>query len=125
MATKTHVTLPGSKRPKDPLSKRIGPVDPKETIDVTLGLAGPKLPSPAEYVGQTLSPKELADQFGTKKADADKVAKILKKYGLKVDKVRLATQSMVVSGTAAALEAAFRPHLSMMESPTQGEYRGR
>lgn len=125
MADKTHVLLPGSRRPKDPLAKRIGPVNPKERIDVTLGLVGPKMPGPGEYVGQTLTPEELAEKFGAKQADADKVAKALKKFGIKVDDVQLATQSMRVSGTAAALEAAFKPNLSIMQSPTQGQYRGR
>jgi kumamolisin len=125
MASKTHVILPGSNRPKDPLAKRIGPVDPKEKIDVTLGLAGPKLPGADEYVNERLTPEELAEKFGTQKANADKVAKTLKKFGLKVDKVLLATQSMRVSGTAAALEATFKPRWAMMRSPTQGEYRGR
>jgi kumamolisin len=125
MASKTHVILPGSRRPKDPLATRIGPVDPKEKIDVTLGLVGPKMPGAAEYSGQTLTPEELAEKFGAKKSDADKVAKVLKKFGLKVDEVLLGTQSMRVSGTAAALEAAFKPHLAMMRSPAQGEYRGR
>jgi kumamolisin len=125
MASKAHVILPGSRRPKDPLAKRIGPVDPKEKIDVTLGLAGPKLPGANEYVNQRLTPEELAEKFGTQKANADKVAKALKKFGIKVDNVHLATQSMRVSGTAAALEAAFKPDWAMMRSPTQGEYRGR
>lgn len=125
MASPTHVILPGSRRPKDPLAKRIGPVDPKEKIDVTLGLVGPKMPDAGDYIGKTLTPEELAEKFGATKVNADKVAKALKKYGLKVGEVHLATQSMHVSGTVSAIEAAFKPHLSMMRSATQGEYRGR
>jgi kumamolisin len=125
MPSRTHVLLPGSGRPADPLSKRIGPIDPREKIDVTLGLVGPNLPSANEYVNQKLTSEELATKFGAQKATADKAAKALKKFGLKVDKVLLATQSMRVSGTAAALEAAFKPRWAMMRSPTQGEYRGR
>jgi kumamolisin len=67
----------------------------------------------------------LAEKFGASKKDADKVAKSLKKFGLKVDSVSLATRSMSVSGTAAAMEAAFKPDLAMMRAPDQGEYRGR
>jgi kumamolisin len=125
MASKTHVVLPGSHRAKDPDAIRVGNVDPKEKFPITIGLSGPKLPGPDEYVGQTLTEAELAEKFGASKADADKVAKSLKKYGLKVDRVSLATRSMSVTGTAAALEAAFKPHMSMMRSPDQGEYRGR
>jgi kumamolisin len=124
-AGKTHTLLPGSKRDKDPNAVRLGPVDPKEKTDVTIGLAGPKLPGPGEYVGQTLTPEELTAKFGASQENADKVAKALKKFGLKVDDVSLATRSMRVSGTLAAMEAAFKPHLAMMQSAVQGEYRGR
>jgi kumamolisin len=125
MATKTHVLLPGSKRAKDPDATRVGNVDPKEKFAVTIGLSGPKLPGPDEYVDQTLTPAQLVEKFGASKQEADKVAKSLKKYGLKVDSISLATRSMSVSGTAADMEAAFKPRLAMMRSPDQGEYRGR
>ena len=125
MAAKTHVVLTGSRRAKDPDATRVGDVDPKEKFAVTIGLVGPKLPGPGEYVGQTLTAAELAEKFGARQQDADKVAKSLKKFGLKVDSVSLATRSMSVSGTAAAMEAAFKPGLAMMRSPDQGEYRGR
>jgi kumamolisin len=125
MAVKTHVVLRGSNRAKDPDATKIGDVDPKETFAVTIGLTGPKLPGPDDYVNQTLTPAELAEKFGAAKEDADKVAKALKKFGIKVDSVSLETRSMIVSGTAAAMEAAFKPDLVMMRSPDQGEYRGR
>ena len=125
MASKTHVTLPGSKRGKDPHATRLGKVDPKEKIVVTIDLAGPKLPSADDFIGQTLTPQEVTEKFGAKEDDANRVAKALKRFGLKVDEVSLETRSMRVSGTAAAMEAAFKPGLQMMRSPTQGEYRGR
>ena len=56
----THVALRGSKRGKDPNAVQIGKIDPSEEIVVTIGLAGPKLPSADEAVGQTLSPEEFA-----------------------------------------------------------------
>jgi len=125
VASKKYVVLPGSKRGKDSTATRVGDVDPKEKIVVTIGLSGPKLPDANEYVGQTLTPAELADKFGANRADADKVAKSLKKFGLKVEDVSLETRSMRVSGTAAAMEAAFKPEMAIMRSARQGEYRGR
>ncbi len=125
MADKTHVALRGSRRPKDPLATRIGEVNPKEVIDLTIGLAGPKLPGPSEFLGRSLTPVELEAQFGASQENADKVAKILKKFGLKVQDVNLSARSMRVIGTAAAIEAAFKPSWAMMRSPTQDEYRGR
>jgi kumamolisin len=120
-----HVLLPGSKRAKDPHAKKIGAVDPNKHIDVTIDLAGPALPGPDEAIGRTITPEELATSYGASQADADKVAKSVKKFGLKVEDVQLATRSMRVSGTIAQMERAFKPGLVLMESPTQGQYRGR
>jgi kumamolisin len=125
MAGKTHVLLPGSKRGKDPAAIKVGDVDPKDNVVVTIGLAGPKLPSADEYVGKTLTPAELAEKFGANKSDADKVAKSLKKFGLKVEDVSLETRSMRVSGTVKAMEAAFKPGMVIMRSAREEEYRGR
>jgi kumamolisin len=125
MPSKTHVVLPGSKRGKDAGASRVRDVDPKEKIVVTIGLAGPKLPEANEYVGQTLSPEEFAEKFAANQEDANKVAKSLKKFGLKVEEVSLEARSMRVSGTAAAMEAAFKPGMVIMRSAGQGEYRGR
>ena len=125
MASKTHVVLPGSRRAKDPEAKRIGKLDPKQRIDVTIDLAGPALPKADEYVGEKLTPAQLAEKFGASKADADKVAKSLKKFGLKVEEVLLASRSMRVSGTIGQMEKAFKPGLEMMHSVRQGDYRGR
>jgi kumamolisin len=73
-----------------------------------------------------LTPEELEARFGAVKADADKVATSLKKFGLKVEEVSLATRSMRVSGTAADIEAAFKPNMAIIRSARQaGEYRGR
>ena len=125
MAKTTHVLLPGSKRSKDSSATKIGPVDPNQVIDVTITLDGPKLPGPDEYVGETLTPSEYAKRFGAKKADAQKVTATLKKFGLKTTKVSLATRSIHVSGTLAAMEAAFKPGLAIMRSSRQIDYRGR
>jgi kumamolisin len=125
MAKKTHVVLTGSKRGLDPSAVKVRDIDPNEKIVVTITLAGAKLPGPDEYVGETLTPAELAEKFGAKKADADKVAKSLKAFGLKVDSIALETRSMCVSGTAKAMEAAFKPGMAIMRSARHGEFRGR
>src|ERR1700750_1220000 len=104
-----HVILPGSKRSKNPKAIRIGATDPKEQVEVTIGLRGPKLPSADEVPSKTLTNAELDSKFDASKEDADRVAKSLTKFGLKVDQVSLATRSMRVSGTAGAMEAAFQP----------------
>ena len=122
---KTHVILRGSKRGKDPDSVQIGKIDPLEPITVTIGLDGPKLPSADESVGLTLSPQDFAQKFGASEEDADRVAASLKKFGLKVEAVSLSARTMKVSGTAKAMEAAFRPGMVLMHSAKDGDYRGR
>jgi kumamolisin len=121
----THVVLRGSERGKDPKAVEIGKIDPSEQIVVTIGLAGPKLPTADQAVGQTLSPEEFAQQYGARQVDADRVAASLKKFGLKVEDVSLVARTMKVSGTAKAMEAAFQPGMVLMRSAKDGDYRGR
>ncbi len=64
MATKAHVVLSGSKRGVEAGTIRVRDVDPTEKIVVTITLAGPKLPGPDEYVGERMTPAELAEKFG-------------------------------------------------------------
>ena len=125
MTNQTHSVLDGSTRPADKDATRVGNVDPNEVITITVGLAGPKLPGPDELVGKTMSPAEFAQKYGASQADADKVTRSLEAYGLKVDKVSLATRSMKVTGPIKAVEAAFKPGMAMMRSKQDGEYRGR
>jgi kumamolisin len=123
---KTHVILPGSHRPKDPQTVHVRDVDPKEKIDLTIKLHGPKLPGPDEHIGETITEGKLEEDYGAKRADADKVAKTLKKFGIKLESVSLATKTMRVIGTGAAIEAAFKPDMSIVRSARQaGEYRAR
>src|SRR5205085_12656347 len=84
-------------------------------------------PGADEYVGQAISPTEFAEKFGANRSDADTVAKSLRKYGLKVEDLSLTTRSMKVTGTAAAMEAAFKPNMVMLRSTrsSQREFRGR
>src|SRR5207237_425889 len=51
--------------------------------------------------------------------------RVLERYGLTVESVSLPTHSMEVSGSAAAIEAAFRPHLGIYHSAARGEFRDR
>jgi kumamolisin len=125
MSKQTHVILPGSKRGKDLQATPVGNVDPNERIDVTITLAGPKLPGPNDFVGQTITRAEFQRNFGAKKEDADRVARSLKRFGLKVDSVSLETRSMRVSGKVSAMSKAFRVKLAIMRSSRQNDYRGR
>ncbi len=124
MAKQTHVVLRGSKRAKDPYASRVGDADPNERIDVTITLAGPKLPGPNDPV-EKMTPAEFERKYGAKKKDAQAVAKSLKAFGLKIESVSLPTRSMRVSGKISDLSKAFKVKLVMMRSSRQDDYRGR
>jgi kumamolisin len=125
MASKKHVVLPGSRRKKAAGARRVGDVNARERLTLTIALRGPKLPGPDDFAGKTLDPAEFREKFAAKKADADEVAKALRPYGLRVDTVSLNTRSMRVSGTAAQIESAFKPGMVMMRTARHEIYRGR
>jgi kumamolisin len=120
-----QVALPGSKRAGKSDAKRVRDVDQNSHIEVTITLRAPDSPAADQLTGVSMSPEEFAAKFGARREDADKVASVLEGYGLKVEDISLPTCSMRVSGTAAQIEAAFRPNLAIYHSAEQGEFRGR
>ena len=72
-----------------------------------------------------LTPAQFRKKYCASPRDAQKVAKVLKGFGLKIESTTLETRSMRVSGTVAAVEAAFLARLGIYESKRQGRYRDR
>src|SRR5271157_4466628 len=120
-----HVLLKGNDRPKQADAKRIGDVDPNSHVEVTLSLRGPSLPDANALPAQPLSRDQLAASYGARQQDADKVATVLKQYGITVDEVSLLTRSLRVSGTADAIQKAFQAKLGIYHNAKQGDFRGR
>jgi len=120
-----HVDLPGSHRPIKSDARRLRDPDPAAPVTVTVELRHPDLPGADELTGKPLTSEQFAKKYSAAPADADKAAEVLKRYGLKVEAVSLATWSMTVSGPVSAMEAAFQPKLGVYFSREQGEYRGR
>ncbi|HEY6346488.1 MAG TPA: S53 family peptidase [Bryobacteraceae bacterium] len=123
--TERHVELPGSQRPAKRGAHRLRDADPHSHVEVTLTLRGPALPDADHLPKKALSREEFDMKYAASQEDADRVGQVLKGYGLKVDDVSLPTRSMRVSGTVAAIEAAFRADLGIYQSADQGEFRGR
>lgn len=117
--------LKGSKRPRQSDATRIANVDPNARIELTLSLRGPALPGANKLPAKPLTRDQFASSYGARQADADKVAAILKEYGIQVDDVSLLTRSMRVSGTAEAVQNAFQTNLGIYHSANQGDFRGR
>ena len=120
-----HVALPGSFRPLKSDATRLRGVNSHSQIEVTVTLRGPELPDAAHLPSPALSYEELEAQYGASREDADKVARSLEGYGLKVEDVSLGTRSMRVSGSVAAMVAAFQANLGIYHSAEQDEFRGR
>lgn len=125
MPASKFVKLRGSKRPKKADATRIGDIDPQVPIEVTLTLNGPKLPDANAISAGKLSAADFAAKYGAKAEDAEKVAQVLKQYGLKVEDVSLPTRSMRVVGPAKAIEKTFQADLGLYHSTSQGDFRGR
>lgn len=126
MASETHVELSGSERGRNPNAVRVREIGPTEPVTVTLALSGPKLPGPDEFVGQTMTFKELKVEFGAKEEDVKYVEKYLVKQELNVQEVSLVTRSMCVSGTAKAMKKVFEvDDCAIYHSPTQAAHRSR
>lgn len=119
-----HAVVDGSKRGRAKGARRVRDADPTKSIEVTLSLRGPELPSADELAGDPLTPAQFRKKYCASSRDADKVAKVLKKFGLKVESTSLETRSMRVSGKIGAIEAAFNARLGIYKS-VHGEFRDR
>jgi kumamolisin len=119
------VELKGSRRrpPQDSVRRR--DVDPSERIAVTVTLKGPELPPPAKMPRRPLSRREVDRKFGVRPAVIRNVERVLQSFQLSIDDVKQGGRSLRVSGSAAAMMAAFRPKLGIYELRGEGLIRGR
>lgn len=119
-----HVVLAKSHRRGAEKAERVGPVDPRSRVEVTVTLRGPKLP-PLDTTKRAISRADYERDYGASPDDVALARKELERYGLSVDEVSAMTRSIRVSGTAAQIEEAFHPGMAMYSSKEQGEFRGR
>lgn len=120
-----HAILPGTRRSLVAGARRVRDVDPNAHIEVTINLKAPDLPPIDKMPAHSLSVEELAREYGAPQNNIQKVEDTLRSYGLRIEGVGSTHRSLRVSGTAAAMESAFKPGMSIFESATQGEFRGR
>jgi kumamolisin len=119
------VPVPGSARQPLPGARATGPANPDATLELTLKLRRKKnLPALATRPKKAMTREQLAAAYGASAVDAKKVADIFEKLGLRVTKTNLATRTVHVSGTTAAIEKAFDVKLFDYQH-SGGDYRGR
>jgi kumamolisin len=133
-STSKRHTLVGSERQPMPGAKSIGAVRPDERIEVTVRVrskAAPKAPVTGgvdddKHPGQRtyLTREERAAAHGADDLDLAKVAAFAKAQGLVVVESSAARRSVVLSGDAKSLSAAFGVTLQQFEHDG-GTYRGR
>jgi kumamolisin len=134
-APRPYVALPGSERQLVPGAQEDGPLDPNETIEVTIRLRaresdaqiaaevaalGAQLPADRTY----LTPDEYAARYGADQADLTKVEQFAQESHLTVVRSDLSQRIVILSGTLHDVSAAFRVQLVQYTSP-RGNYRGR
>jgi kumamolisin len=130
-SSKRH-TIPGSDKQPVAGARPVGPVRPDERIEVTLRLRakggdaqqGGVLDDTPPAQRRYLSRDDYAAAHGTDQQDIDKVAAFAKAHGLAVVESNASRRSVVLSGDAASLGAAFGVTLQHYEHDG-GTYRGR
>jgi len=126
-----YTQLTGSEREPLPNSRPIGPVDPNETVEVTVYLRAPStgnltntIREQVQHQGRHLSREEY---IASQSADPDDVAKVVefaRTHDLTIVETDSVGRKIALAGTAAAMSAAFAIELQRYEYPG-GTYRGR
>ena len=119
--------LPGSERALLPGSRKIGPSDPQEQIQVTIFLRRGSSPNQfpdAKKLGkllpaqrQHLSRAQFASRHGARTADIKKIRTFATQNKLKVVAVSRARRSVLLGGSIAAFSRAFGVELNRYQHP--------
>jgi len=115
------VPLPGSERTRLPNVQSAGQLNESETITVTLVLRRRARVPAALIIGpETVTHEELDAQYGAETDDIALVTSTMTELGLTVTDTHQGSRRMMVSGTIAALSAAFGTTLTLVTSPQLG-----
>lgn len=136
--------LDGSERRPSPSATLLGPADANEDVTVTIVLRrrldGPPLPDPEFFLTtppaqrRRLPSGEFAAQYGASTADINQVCDFATSHSLTVVETDAARRTVVASGTAAKMNAAFAVELGCYQhdvvrrsgdNPQTETYRGR
>jgi kumamolisin len=115
------VPLPGSERTQLSNAQPAGQLNESETITVTLVLRRRARVPAALIIGpETVTHEELDAQYGAETDDIALVTSTMTELGLTVTDTHQGSRRMMVSGTIAALSAAFGTTLTLVTSPRLG-----
>jgi subtilase family serine protease len=115
------VALPGSERTQLSGVQSAGQLNESETITVTLVLRRRAQVPAALVIGpETVTHEELDARYGAETDDIALVTSTMTELGLTVTDTHQGSRRMMVSGTIAALSAAFGTTLTLVTSPQLG-----
>jgi len=127
MASNRH-SIHGSERQPLRGSRRLGPADPGERLEVTVMVRGSNPDKLQEHLrkrpSRPMTRQEYEKAHGASSADFEKVSKFASEHGLSVVERSAARRSLVLSGTVENFNRAFGVKLDVYEHPG-GTYRGR
>lgn len=117
--------LPGSHRNPVAGARHVGPVDPKEVIEVSLYLRDPAGQiTPEDGIPPRLSREEYASQHSADPADIDQVKQFAQAHGLTVVEVDPVSRRVKLAGPVNAITSAFGTDLQLYEHSGK-TFRGR
>src|ERR1700691_5541400 len=103
-----HMILPGSERVAVPGARATGRANLNATIEISLKLRRiAPLPALTGRPAATISRRTLAAKYGASPKDIAKVSAVFNRLGLTTVSADPATRTVRLSGTVAAMEAAF------------------
>jgi kumamolisin len=130
-----YVPLAGSERTPIAGARQVGPVDPQSTVHVSLVLrrgGAADAHAHAHELAHTAPAErsyarrdDFAEQFGATEEDLAAVERFARQAGLAVEERDAVRRTVVLSGSAAAMNEAFHVQLGEYEHPDVGRYRGR
>ena len=127
------VALAGTERAPVPGARAVGPTPPDEILRVSVHLRPrAEMPDPLLFGAlpvdarpAPLTREQFAERYGASDADIAAVRAYAESVGLHVVDAYVARRTVVVEGTAAAIERAFEVRLSRFTHADGTEYRGR
>jgi kumamolisin len=133
-AHKNRVVLPGSERSARLGSRVVGAPDPNQQIKISVRVrprqslqnlaAANELNATPPHLRKYMSREQFAASYGANPEDLAKVEAFGHQHNLTVIETSQARRTVVLSGTVAALSAAFGVYLANYEHP-DGAFRGR
>ena len=122
-----RVALAGTEHQAVPDARPLGAVDPNESIEVSV-LVRPK--APLESIDERLargapplSREEFAAQYGASERDLAAVEQFAQSHGLQVVEADSARRTVVLRGTAAAMNSAFGVELRQFAAADGSTFR--